>query len=140
MTPLHLAPAVVDMLTEAGLDPTPEVGYAPSLERADIGQTRVIVAPGNIASTVIARKGTREFSPDVTVAVLGACAPDDLDAVSGLLTLCAQIGDLLATNPLGTTLAPVRGRVVAVDHDPLYDAARLRAGVFLGVIAARFIL
>ena len=53
MLPITLAKGVVNMLNDQSISPAAELDYAPTLERVDIEDTRIVVAPGNTTSNIL---------------------------------------------------------------------------------------
>jgi len=139
MLPITLAKGVVNMLNDQSISPAAELDYAPTLERVDIEDTRIVVAPGNTTSNILNRSGDRVFQRSVSVAIVALCAPNDDAKIETLIGLCQTIGDLVARNrPLFDNDDPIGVTAISVDHDPLYDPERLRGGVFLGVVTGSY--
>jgi len=137
--PLQLADAVQRMLEAEELDPTPVVDFAPTLEREQLTEPKIVVAPGNVLSEVISRSGVRSADHIVQVAVIKAVKPSDRDDVRACIEQCSSIAKLCATKPLEdgdeNTLRTVPK---TINHEPLYDREKLTAGVFLGVITITY--
>ena len=56
-----------------------------------------------------------------------------------LLGLCDEVGEALARHkPLDESDEPYPVSAIEINHEPLYSVERLREGLFVGVIRARY--
>lgn len=138
-TPIQLADAVQRMLEAQILEPVAERAFVPVLEQADMAETRIIVVPGDVTSSTTSRRGDRNLSRWVDVAVVRTCPPDDAARIAQLIGLCETVGETLARNrPIDENGDPVAPIAFEVNHEPLYSVGQLKSGSFFGVVRARY--
>lgn len=139
VTQVQIADAVARMLRAEVANPQAEFAYIPKLERPEVEEVRLFCVPGDVSSTLLTRRGDRSFVRDVSIAIVRSCQPTDSARITELLGFCTAVAEALAVHsPLDESDEPLGLRCQEIIHEPLYSVDQLRAGVFLGVITARY--